>query len=470
MTTTRPRRRPLACVLTTAAAAALAAGALITAATVLPSQRARAQDSGAQAGAPATEAADGAGSGGSWCSRIPPNYGHPPVALTPLALRVLEPSIEPVPATDGLIHLAYVAQVTNVLAQPLDIVGVVPADPLAGFAPTGRNHVVDEASLLDATGLVQLFDTPAAAAALPGDGPRAGSPPGYSTRVLAGNSGVMYFDVTYTDPARIPRLLAHAVTVAAPASGPALPALYAAASNTNPVPVGCRPLAVLRPPLAGHGWLNSNGCCTFVDPHRSAILKVNGTLQAPEQFAIDYIQIGPNNACCNGGSPQALSSWLGYDAPILAAAPGVVVAVVDGLPDQQPVGTVTGVTAANASGNSVIVDIGGGRYIGYGHLRPGSIPASVRAGTHLKTGDPIGHLGNSGNSSAPHLHFQVMDSPSFLDTTGLPFVFDTQLLEGTVTGGDFTSGFVIDRTGAGLQRNRMPAKPQVFGYNLSSSQ
>jgi len=64
----------------------------------------------------------------------------------------------------------------------------------------------------------------------------------------------------------------------------------------------------------------------------------------------------------------------------------------------------------------------------YGHLKPGTIPASIRKGTALRTGDLIGRLGNSGNSDAPHLHFQVMNSPSFLDATGLPFVFDSQLL------------------------------------------
>src|SRR3982750_3663757 len=36
-----------------------------------------------------------------------------------------------------------------------------------------------------------------------------------------------------------------------------------------------------------------------------------------EQFAINYVQIGLNGACCNG-SPQALRSWWGYDTPILA--------------------------------------------------------------------------------------------------------------------------------------------------------
>ena len=190
-----------------------------------------------------------------------------------------------------------------------------------------------------------------------------------------------------------------------------------------------------------------------------------------EQFAINYVQIGLNGACCNG-SPQALRSWWGYDAPILAATAGLVVEVVDGIPDQQPVGTLSNVTAATAGGNSVIEDIGGGRYVAYGHLKPGTIPAWVRKGTRLRTGDLIGRLGNSGNSDVPHLHFQVMDGPSFLDATGLPFVFDSQLLEGRVSetaaeelgGGAFVP---IDRRGAGLQRNLMPEGNGVFGYNLS---
>jgi hypothetical protein len=80
----------------------------------------------------------------------------------------------------------------------------------------------------------------------------------------------MYFDVTYTDPTRIPRLLAHVITLATPSGGPGTPAL------TNPVPVGCKRLAVLRPPLVGHGWVALNGCCTVAAYHRDAILPVNG--------------------------------------------------------------------------------------------------------------------------------------------------------------------------------------------------
>ena len=113
----------------------------------------------------------------------------------------------------------------------------------------------------------------------------------------------------------------------------------------------------------------------------------------------------------------------------------MVVKAVDGLPDQEPVGTVTGVTLANLVGNSIVEDIGGGRYITYAHLKPGSIPAWLHVGARLRAGDLIGRVGNSGNSSAPHLHFQVADSPEALDATGLPFVFASQLLEGNVPEG-----------------------------------
>ena len=66
----------------------------------------------------------------------------------------------------------------------------------------------------------------------------------------------------------------------------------------------------------------------------------------------------------------------------------------------------------------------------------------------------------------------VIGGPSFLDSTGLPFVFDSQLLEGTVPvqDVDFSGGapLTVDRTGAGAVRGgQMPARNGVFGYNLS---
>jgi len=160
----------------------------------------------------------------------------------------------------------------------------------------------------------------------------------------------------------------------------------------------------------------------------------------------------------------------------------VVADVVDALPDQQPVGTIKpGAPLVDLAGNRVVEDIGGGRYVTYAHLKPGSIPAAVRKGARLSTGELIAHVGNSGNSAAPHLHFQVQDGPVHIDATGLPFVFDTQLFEGrapepivvdvTKPDADWFRGVPqpIDRTGAGVRRGQMPERNGVFGYNLSRS-
>ena len=93
----------------------------------------------------------------------------------------------------------------------------------------------------------------------------------------------------------------------------------------------------------------------------------------------------------------ALVTWWGYDTPVLAAAPGVVVDVADGLPDQQPVGTIKpGAPLVGLAGNRVVEDIGGGRYVTYAHLKPGSIPAEVRKGARLSTGELIAHVGKFG--------------------------------------------------------------------------
>ena len=397
---------------------------------------------------------------GERCAAALENAPQPPANLTPVLLRVLQPSIEPVPATDGLIHLAYVAQVTNTKAKPADILDVVAVDPLADFAPTGRNIEVDLEGN-DVTSKVLDFPLPAAER-----GDLAPGQPKFFTQVPGRRGGLMLFDVTYMDPGQIPQLLAHAITFAIPAGEPGVRRL------TTPVPVGCVPLAVVHPPLVGHGWTAINGCCTTAEYHRDAIYGINGDLETPEHFAIDFMRIGPNNSCCNG-PPQALSSWWDYGAPVLAVADGVAVEVVDGMPDQQHPPTIEGgpFTPASAPGNHVIEDIGGGHYVEYAHLKPGTIPAGVRQGAALRAGELIGRLGSSGNSAAPHLHFEVTDRPPPV-ATGLPFVFDTQLLEGRLSEADADvvsdgATVTIGRTVAGVKRDLMPARNDVFGFNLS---
>src|SRR5215213_10734888 len=72
-------------------------------------------------------------------------------------------------------------------------------------------------------------------------------------------------------------------------------------------------------------------------------------------------------------------------------------------------------------GNHLVLDQGGGVYAALAHLRRGSV--RVRPGDQVAAGQPLAEGGNSGNSSEPHLHFQLMDHPSVLLAAGLPVRF-----------------------------------------------
>ena len=81
-------------------------------------------------------------------------------------------------------------------------------------------------------------------------------------------------------------------------------------------------------------------------------------------------------------------------------------------------------------GNSVIIRIRPDVYALYAHLQAGKI--AVKVGDKVKAGARIGRLGNSGNSSAPHLHFGLLDRPDPLTGNSLPFVIDQFELTGKV--------------------------------------
>jgi len=71
-----------------------------------------------------------------------------------------------------------------------------------------------------------------------------------------------------------------------------------------------------------------------------------------------------------------------------------------------------------------------GLYACYAHMERGSV--RVRAGETVRVGQEIGQVGNTGNTSAPHLHFGIQSRPDCLSDS-LPFEIDRYTLEGTVT-------------------------------------
>ncbi|HEY0037040.1 MAG TPA: M23 family metallopeptidase, partial [Longimicrobium sp.] len=97
---------------------------------------------------------------------------------------------------------------------------------------------------------------------------------------------------------------------------------------------------------------------------------------------------------------------------------------VDGIADNVP----GQMNATQVVGNHLIVDHGTGEYSVLAHLRSGSV--AVRTGDRVTRGQRLGECGNSGNSSEPHLHYQLQDGPEMGSSAGLPAQFTDYLADG----------------------------------------
>ncbi|MEV0188564.1 M23 family metallopeptidase [Kitasatospora purpeofusca] len=121
-----------------------------------------------------------------------------------------------------------------------------------------------------------------------------------------------------------------------------------------------------------------------------------------------------------------------FGRPVLAPADGTVVAVETRMRDHWSraslpafgylylEGFVRGLgRPRHLWGNFVLLDLGDGVVAGFAHLRRGS--PCVAVGDRVRAGQRLGECGNSGNSSEPHLHFQLMDGPDPELARGVPF-------------------------------------------------
>jgi murein DD-endopeptidase MepM/ murein hydrolase activator NlpD len=78
-------------------------------------------------------------------------------------------------------------------------------------------------------------------------------------------------------------------------------------------------------------------------------------------------------------------------------------------------------------GNYVILKHAGGEYSTYAHLKQGSV--RVKAGDSVTRGQVIAQLGHTGNTTEPHLHFQLTDGPDPMYSRGIPIVFKNTVVE-----------------------------------------
>jgi murein DD-endopeptidase MepM/ murein hydrolase activator NlpD len=169
----------------------------------------------------------------------------------------------------------------------------------------------------------------------------------------------------------------------------------------------------------------------------------HGTDMLGQRYAFDLMRLDPGNGSRYhpaGGLRTLLigvptRECHGWGEPIHAPLDGVVVAARDGLPERTRIHPVrelalvlrNGLTfrptphhVHRVMGNHVILqcdDV----YAGFAHLTTGSV--AVEAGQQVRVGDVLGRVGHTGNSTAPHLHFQLMDGPDPLTAHGVPCAF-----------------------------------------------
>jgi hypothetical protein len=155
-------------------------------------------------------------------------------------------------------------------------------------------------------------------------------------------------------------------------------------------------------PLAGEWYVIHGGRSDLINAHYPSSLPLIGPEQAD---ALDVIQV--QNGRSFSGDSQQLTSYLAFGQPVLAPGDGIITDLTDTLPDL-PIGTTDN---THLEGNYLVLDLGGKRYVMLAHLKQGS--ARVAVGDMVKRGQPIAQVGNSGDTSEPHLHLQVQNGPRF---------------------------------------------------------
>jgi hypothetical protein len=160
----------------------------------------------------------------------------------------------------------------------------------------------------------------------------------------------------------------------------------------------------------------------------------------PTEFAMDFFKIDAQGELAKG-DPLIAANYYGYGADVLAAADGVVITVVDGEkqdradltmhPGEALEAAEERISAFNmmryakdfgraAAGNLVVLrheKDGRVEYSAYGHLLAG---IEVKVGDHVKQGQLIAHVGDTGDSADVHLHFQINAGSDPFNSQSLP--------------------------------------------------
>jgi hypothetical protein len=341
---------------------------------------------------------------------------------------------------DAEVHLTITTMEAGEGAQELTpIVGEVPYEPIPFAGSDDRTHLVYELEatnftdgkttierldVLDADSrdVVATLDAEEVAGRL--------QPAGLREPVdtfAPSMTATIFLHVTFDEANQVPDRLVHRLSLQ---SAAAPPDQQKFTETVGPTEVDRRDVVVVGPPLRGSNYVAGDSCCDAT-LHTRAALPIDGQVWLAQRYAVDYEQLDADNRLYSG--KKKIDNYTIYGQEAIAVADGTVVKVTDGVPQQKPGVFPKNITPAEADGNAVILDIGGGNFALYGHFQPGSV--RVKEGERVKRGEVLGLVGNSGNSLAPHLHFHMMGGPRSFASNGLPYEVDSFTVTGRNTAG-----------------------------------
>ena len=140
-----------------------------------------------------------------------------------------------------------------------------------------------------------------------------------------------------------------------------------------------------------------------------------------QRFAFDLVGVNEKGETHRADGARN-EDYFCFGREILAPADGIVVEAIDGVRDNTP----PSMNPYCLVGNCVVIQHRANEVSVLAHLQRGSVV--VKAGEGVKRGQFLGKCGNSGNSSEPHLHYHLQNSPIFQEALGIKCVFRKVIL------------------------------------------
>jgi len=142
-----------------------------------------------------------------------------------------------------------------------------------------------------------------------------------------------------------------------------------------------------------------------------------------QRYAYDISKIVDGNFSPLGnGNANTNEDVYTFGARLNAPGDGKIIALENNIEDNIRPGVINdNINDSNLAGNYIMIDHLNGEYSLLAHLKKGTIIVAV--GDTVVKGQEVGKVGNSGNSTGPHLHFHIQNTPNYLDGIGLPAQF-----------------------------------------------